>query len=71
MFGFSIGKLLFLAGVIFVVCYGWKRVTAAGQALQKRARAATAPREQRAAAPETIDLVRDPKTGRYEPQKRD
>lgn len=74
MFGLSIGKLLVFAAVVAAVWIGWRKISAAGDMLQRRAsqRSADAGRGPAPEAdPETVDLVRDPKTGRYEPSKRD
>lgn len=72
MFGFSFGKLLVLAIVIGVVWFGWRKLADMGQALarQDRGRAPERPPGQNG-GDETVDLVRDPVTGRYEPRKPD
>ena len=78
MFGLSLGKLLVLAIVIGVVWFGWKRIAALGQALQRAASQGAGPRETGGGSggkasldDKTIDLVKDPVTGDYKPTKRD
>lgn len=60
MFGFSLGKLLVLAVILFVVLYGFKMIARAG-ASQRSAKddSATASR---------IDTVYDPETDSYVPK---
>ena len=65
--GISFGKLLVLAAVGALVWFGWRKIAAAGQALQSRSRRPS----KRPVETETVDLVRDPVTGLYEPTKRD
>ena len=66
MFGLSFGKLLVLAAVVAFVWFGWKRM---GGLIDGVKRAGGGVRKSdNARDPETIDLVRDPKTGSYAPK---
>ncbi|MGZ0188338.1 MAG: hypothetical protein ACKVH0_10090 [Alphaproteobacteria bacterium] len=67
MFGLSIGKILVLGAVILIVWVGWRKLADASQMFQRSIK--RAPPEP--PIDETIELVRDPVTGQYEPQKRD
>jgi hypothetical protein len=60
MFGFSIGKLLVLAVILFVVLYGFKLIARAG-APQRRS-------EDDSTEASRIDTVYDPKTDSYVPK---
>ena len=78
VFGFSIGKLLLFLGVVFVVWFGWKRMAATAQTLAKTVQGGDAIQptsrdesQSRSSGPDTIELVRNPKTGQYEPADRD
>lgn len=73
MFGFSFGKLLVFAAVVAVVFIGWRKLSAIAGVLQRPngAGPGDAPKPDPRAGAETVDLVRDPVTGRYEPTKRD
>jgi len=72
VFGFSFGKLLVLAIVVGVVWFGWRKLADMGQSLARRDpdRQPERPPSQ-GRGDETVDLVRDPVTGRYEPRKPD
>ena len=61
MFGFSIGKLLVLAVILFVVLYGFKMIARTG-VLQRRT-------EDDSAATSRIDTVYDPETDSYVPRR--
>lgn len=65
MFGLSFGKLLVLAAVIAFVWFGWRKIGAIADSLTRR----DAPPKPDA-DPDTIELVRDPKTGAYAPRER-
>ena len=60
MFGFSIGKLLVLAAILFAVVYGLKLIT--------RASAAPRPPEDDSDAASRIDTVYDPESDSYVPK---
>lgn len=68
MFGLSFGKLLVLAAVIAFVWFGWRKVAALADGLKRGGDDGA--RDEPPPSPETVDLVRDPKTGRYEPRPR-
>ena len=67
MIGLSIGKLLVLGAVIVIVWVGWRKLAAAGRLMQ---RSPECEPQAKATIDEPIELVRDPVTGQYEPQKR-
>lgn len=72
MFGLSLGKLLVLGAVVLFVWLGWRKLEAAGQALKRGAANGRAPSEQSQSVDnDTIDLVKDPKTGAYAPRQDD
>lgn len=60
MFGFSIGKLLVLAAILFAVVYGFKLIA--------RLSAPQRPREDDSAGASRIDTVYDPETDSYVPK---
>ncbi len=70
MFGLSLGKLIVFALVVGVVWFGWRKLADAGKALQQAAERKSAPKPDDD-EDQTIDLVRDPKTGAYKPRNRD
>ena len=57
MFGFSIGKLLVLAAILFAVVYGFKMIA--------RASAPKRPPEDESAPASRLDTVYDPETDTY------
>lgn len=67
MFGLSFGKLLVLAAVVAFVWFGWKKVGALADGLKRSGGGGT---PEAPPSPDTIDLVRDPQTGRYGPRDR-
>jgi hypothetical protein len=67
MFGLSIGKLLVSGAVLLIVWAGWRKLLDAGQMFQRIIKRTP----NQAPIDETIELVRDPVTGQYEPRKRD
>jgi hypothetical protein len=60
MFGFSTGKLLVLAAILFAVVYGFKLIL--------RASTPQRPPEDDSAEASRIDTVYDPKTDSYVPK---
>ena len=60
MFGFSIGKLLVLAAILFAVVYGFKILARLG--------APQRPPENDSASSSRIDTVYDPETDSYVPK---
>ena len=67
MFGLSFGKLLVFAAVVAIVWFGWRKLAALGQAVQRSAAGQREPK--RPQDDDAIELVRNPETGRYEPRK--
>ncbi len=60
MFGFTIGKLLVLAVILFVVLYGFKLIARTGRPQR--------PADDDSASASRIDTVYDPETDTYVPK---
>lgn len=60
MFGFSIGKLLVLAAILFAVVYGFKLISRVGTPQR--------PPEDESTGASRIDTVYDPETDSYVPK---
>ena len=67
MFGLSFGKLVVLIAVVLFVWLGWRKIATLVDAVKRQVEPPPPTRQKDA----TVDLVRNPRTGQYEPAKDD